>query len=187
MLVAEIARRLANLLRAAVEHDPFIPQTARALTGVARITALGGFAVWAAGSVAAAALSATMLTSGTAVESHGSPFGWLAVGRDPRCAGHDPGTVRKSRRDGGQLVESQERHARALRFTTLSAICDAVGCTAGDLLGLQQQSADPRRVTRPETRDRPRLRGHDAVRPTPAPGSPRNSRSRDSGIWSAHS
>ena len=30
-------------------------------------------------------------------------------------------------------------HARALRFSTLTAICDAVGCTPGELLGLQDQ------------------------------------------------
>jgi hypothetical protein len=79
LLVAEVARRLANLLRAALEHDPFIPQTARALTRVAMITALGGLVVWATGSIAAAVLSATMLDSGTAVAPHGSPLGWLAV------------------------------------------------------------------------------------------------------------
>jgi putative transcriptional regulator len=28
-------------------------------------------------------------------------------------------------------------HARALRFNTLTAICDALGCTPGDVLGLQ--------------------------------------------------
>ncbi|MFI5099269.1 MAG: helix-turn-helix domain-containing protein [Actinomycetes bacterium] len=32
-------------------------------------------------------------------------------------------------------------HARALRFSTLTAICDAVGCTPGELLGLQDQPA----------------------------------------------
>jgi putative transcriptional regulator len=31
--------------------------------------------------------------------------------------------------------------ARALRFSTLTAICDAIGCTPGDLLGLQDQQA----------------------------------------------
>jgi putative transcriptional regulator len=30
-------------------------------------------------------------------------------------------------------------HARALRFSTLTAICDALGCTPGDLLGLADQ------------------------------------------------
>ena len=35
-------------------------------------------------------------------------------------------------------------HARALRFSTLTAICDAVDCTPGELLGLQdQQSGHP--------------------------------------------
>jgi putative transcriptional regulator len=28
-------------------------------------------------------------------------------------------------------------HARAIRFSTLTAICDAVGCTPGELLGIQ--------------------------------------------------
>ena len=32
-------------------------------------------------------------------------------------------------------------HARALRFSTLTAICDAIGCTPGELLGLQDQEA----------------------------------------------
>jgi putative transcriptional regulator len=30
-------------------------------------------------------------------------------------------------------------HARALRFSTMTAICDAVGCTPGELLGLEDQ------------------------------------------------
>jgi len=30
-------------------------------------------------------------------------------------------------------------HARAIRFSTLTAICDALGCTPGDLLGLQAE------------------------------------------------
>ena len=28
-------------------------------------------------------------------------------------------------------------HARAIRFNTLTAICDALGCTPGDLLSMQ--------------------------------------------------
>ena len=32
-------------------------------------------------------------------------------------------------------------HARALRFNTLTAICDALDCTPGDVLGLQEQQA----------------------------------------------
>jgi putative transcriptional regulator len=31
--------------------------------------------------------------------------------------------------------------ARALRFSTLTAICDALGCTPGELLSLQKQPA----------------------------------------------
>ena len=42
LLVAEIARRMARLLRAAQDSDPFTMQTARELTVVAKITALGG-------------------------------------------------------------------------------------------------------------------------------------------------
>ena len=29
-------------------------------------------------------------------------------------------------------------HARAIRFNTLTAICDALGCTPGELLGLER-------------------------------------------------
>lgn len=33
-------------------------------------------------------------------------------------------------------------HARAIRFSTLTAICDAVGCTPGDVLSLQEWSPE---------------------------------------------
>ena len=71
---------MANLLRGAQDSDPFSAQTARQLTVIAKITALGGLGVWAVSNVAKWALSATMLESGTAVEPHESPLGWLAVG-----------------------------------------------------------------------------------------------------------
>lgn len=32
-------------------------------------------------------------------------------------------------------------HARAIRFSTLTAICDALGCAPGDLLGLRGDDA----------------------------------------------
>ena len=80
LLVAEVARRLANVLRAAQDSDPFTARTARELTVVAKITAFGGVGVWAVSNVAKWALSATMLESGTAVGPRQSPFGWLAVG-----------------------------------------------------------------------------------------------------------
>ncbi len=31
-------------------------------------------------------------------------------------------------------------HARALRFSTLTAICEALDCAPGDLLGLQREA-----------------------------------------------
>ena len=31
-------------------------------------------------------------------------------------------------------------HARAIRFSTLTAICDALGCTPGDLLGMRDEA-----------------------------------------------
>ncbi len=80
LLVAEIARRMRNLLRAAQDSDPFTAQTVRELTLVAKITAVGGLGVWTVAYVAKWALSATMLESGAAVAPHDSPLGWLAVG-----------------------------------------------------------------------------------------------------------
>lgn len=79
LLVAEVARRMANLLRAAQDTDPFTAQTTRELTVVAKITAFGGLGVWVVSSAAKWALSATMLSSGAAVQPHDSPLGWLAV------------------------------------------------------------------------------------------------------------
>jgi Protein of unknown function (DUF2975) len=80
LVVAEVARRMAKLLRAAQDSDPFTAQTARELTVVAKITAFGGLGVWAVSSAATWALSATVLDSGKAVQPHQSPLGWLAVG-----------------------------------------------------------------------------------------------------------
>jgi Protein of unknown function (DUF2975) len=79
LLVAEIARRMAKLLRAAQDSDPFTARTARDLTVVAKITAFGGLGVLVLSNVAKWALSATILTSGTAVEPNQSPLGWFAV------------------------------------------------------------------------------------------------------------
>ena len=80
ILIADIARRMAKLLRAAQNSDPFTLRTVRELTLVAKITAFGGLGVWLVDSVARWALSATMLQSGSAVEPQQSPLGWLAVG-----------------------------------------------------------------------------------------------------------
>ena len=34
-------------------------------------------------------------------------------------------------------------HARAIRFTTLTAICDVLGCTPGALLSLRDEPLSP--------------------------------------------
>ena len=47
VLVAEIARRMAKVLRAAQDSDPFTAWTAQQLTVIAKITACGGVGVWA--------------------------------------------------------------------------------------------------------------------------------------------
>ncbi|MFI5099268.1 MAG: DUF2975 domain-containing protein [Actinomycetes bacterium] len=80
LLVAEVARRLRNVLRDAQDSDPFTAQTARELTVVAKITAFGGVGVWAVSNAANWALSTTVLESGAAVGPRWSPIGWLAVG-----------------------------------------------------------------------------------------------------------
>jgi hypothetical protein len=79
VLVAEIARRLAAVLRAAQDSDPFTARTARQLTLIAKITAYGGVGVWAVNNVAEWVLAATMLESGAAVGMHQSLAAWLAV------------------------------------------------------------------------------------------------------------
>jgi hypothetical protein len=79
-LVAEIARRVAKLLRTAQDSDPFTDWTAHELAVVAKITAFGSVGVWALSNVAQWVLSATMLHSGAAIQPHQSPLGWLAVG-----------------------------------------------------------------------------------------------------------
>ena len=80
LLVAEIARRLRNVLRAAEATDPFTTQTAHALSVVARITAFGGLAVWAVAAAANAVLVATVLDTGSHVGPRWTPVWWLAVG-----------------------------------------------------------------------------------------------------------
>ena len=80
VLVAEIARRMANLLRAAQASDPFTASNARALLTVGKITALGGLAVWLLSEVGQGLLSRTMLIEPVTFKPNQSPLGWLAVG-----------------------------------------------------------------------------------------------------------
>jgi putative transcriptional regulator len=44
------------------------------------------------------------------------------------------------------LSNLKNGHARALRFTTLTAICDAIDCAPGDLLGLGAPAAHGHRT-----------------------------------------
>jgi hypothetical protein len=79
-LVALIAWRMATLLRAALASDPFTAQTVRALTALAKITAVGGIAVWAMSNLATWALSATVLDAPSAPQPHqAAALAWLAV------------------------------------------------------------------------------------------------------------
>jgi len=80
LLIAEIARRIAGLLRVAQASDPFTTTTARGLTAVAKLTAFAGLGTWILSQVAQGLLSATMLASPRTYTPHQSPLGWLAVG-----------------------------------------------------------------------------------------------------------
>ena len=79
-LVAVIASRMAKLLRAALASDPFTAPTVRALTALAKITAVGGIAVWAMSNLATWALSATVLDGASTPQPHeAAALAWLAV------------------------------------------------------------------------------------------------------------
>ena len=79
-LVALIAWRMAKLLRAALASDPFTAQTVRALTALAKITAVGGIGVWAMSNLATWALSATVLDAAEHRSARrDGPLAWLAV------------------------------------------------------------------------------------------------------------
>ena len=80
VLVAEIARRMAGLLRLARASDPFTTTTAQALASVGKLTAFAGLGAWILSQVAQGVLCLTMLNSPETLQPHRSPFGWLAVG-----------------------------------------------------------------------------------------------------------
>jgi hypothetical protein len=80
VLIAEIARRMRNLLRVAQASDPFTANTARALVTVGKLTAFAGLGTWILSQVAQAVQSATMLTSPVTFHPHQSPLWWLALG-----------------------------------------------------------------------------------------------------------
>ena len=80
VLVAEIARRMANLLRAAQASDPFTANTAQALVAVGKLTAFAGLGTWILSQIGQGVLAWTMLASGVTFHPHQAPLGWLAVG-----------------------------------------------------------------------------------------------------------
>ena len=80
LLIAEIGRRMAILVRTAQDSDPFTSHTAGALATLAKLTALGGLATWVTSQVAQGVLSATMLTAPSSWTPQDTPLGWLAVG-----------------------------------------------------------------------------------------------------------
>jgi hypothetical protein len=80
VLIAEIARRMGHLLRAAQASDPVTANTARALVAVGKLTAFAGLGTWILSQIAQGVLSATMLTSSVTFKPHQAPLGWLAVG-----------------------------------------------------------------------------------------------------------
>jgi hypothetical protein len=79
-LIAEIARRMASLLRAAQDTDPFTASTSRSLITVGKLTAFAGLGAWALSQAAQGVLSWTMLVSPVPFFPHQAPIGWLAVG-----------------------------------------------------------------------------------------------------------
>ena len=80
LLIAEIGRRMANLVRDAQDTDPFTTHTARALATLGKLTAWVGLGTWILSQVAQWVLSAMMLTSSFTYKPHDTPLGWLAVG-----------------------------------------------------------------------------------------------------------
>jgi Protein of unknown function (DUF2975) len=80
VLIAEVGRRMARLLRAAQDSDPFTAENARALATLGKLTAIGGIGTWALSQVAHGVLCAVMLTSSFTFTPQSTPLGWLAVG-----------------------------------------------------------------------------------------------------------
>jgi putative transcriptional regulator len=70
----------------------------------------------------------------------------IAVHLDELLASHDMTLVELSAKVGvtvANLSILKNGHARAIRFSTLTAICDALGCTPGELLELHHEQAQP--------------------------------------------
>jgi hypothetical protein len=80
LLIGEVARRMANLLRSTEDNDPFSADTAAALLSLGKLSALAGLGVWAISQIGQALLVHTMLTHPVTFKPHQTPPGWLALG-----------------------------------------------------------------------------------------------------------
>jgi Protein of unknown function (DUF2975) len=80
LLIAEVARRMAKLLRGARDSDPFTLDNVRALATLGKLTAFVGVGTWVVSQIAQGVLSARMLSSAPTYQPHHAPLGWLAVG-----------------------------------------------------------------------------------------------------------
>jgi len=80
ILIAEIGRRMAKLVRAAQDSDPFTAENAHALATLGRLTAIGGIGTWILSEMAQGVLCSMMLTSSLTFRPQFTPLGWLAVG-----------------------------------------------------------------------------------------------------------
>src|SRR4051794_14789366 len=57
LLIAEIGRRMAKLVRAAQDSDPFTSDNARVLADLGKLTAIGGVATWILSQIAQGVLA----------------------------------------------------------------------------------------------------------------------------------
>jgi hypothetical protein len=80
LVIAEVARRLAAVVRTAQDSDPFTAATSRALLSIGKLTVFAGLGAWAVSQLARAGLAHTMLDSPHHLRPHHSPVGWLVVG-----------------------------------------------------------------------------------------------------------
>jgi hypothetical protein len=79
VLIAELARRLGRLLRAAEGGEPFTLATVEQLTRIAIACASGGLVVWLVRIAARGGLAATVLDSDPPLNPDPSLLGWFGV------------------------------------------------------------------------------------------------------------
>jgi hypothetical protein len=80
LVIAEVARRLAAVVRTGQDSDPFTAATSRALASIGKLIVVAGLGAWVVRQVARAVLAGTMLDSADHIRPHQLPLGWLVVG-----------------------------------------------------------------------------------------------------------